>query len=147
MEIYVTRMIFLLNMLINKHIHSTYSRKTEIKIQSCCDIRISCQQILGLLFSSLGSSLPYVLWLLCSSVYHQAVWSLSSPNLNSWQRHLTALAFVLTRFSCVWLFMTLWTIIRQAPLSMGFSRQEYWSGLPCPRPGNLPDPCLLHGPR
>ena len=84
---------------------------------------------------------PCVLWLLCSSVCPQPVWSLSSPNLNSWQRHLTALAFVLIScFSCVWLFATLWTIIRQAPLSIGFSRQEYWSGLPCPRPGDLPDP-------
>ena len=36
--------------------------------------------------------------------------------------------------------MTLWTIARQAPLSMGFFRHEYWSGLPCPPPGNLPDP-------
>ena len=35
---------------------------------------------------------------------------------------------------------TLWTIAYQAPLSMGFSRQEYWSGLPCPPPGDLPDP-------
>ena len=34
-------------------------------------------------------------------------------------------------FSCVWLFATLWTVALQAPLSMGFSRQEYWSGLPC----------------
>ena len=34
----------------------------------------------------------------------------------------------------------LWTIARQAPLSMGFSRQEYWGGLPCPSPGNLPNP-------
>ena len=33
-----------------------------------------------------------------------------------------------------------WAVARQAPLSMGFSRQEYWSGLPCPRPGDLPDP-------
>ena len=33
----------------------------------------------------------------------------------------------------------LWTVARQAPLSMGFSRQEYWCGLPCPPPGNLPD--------
>ena len=32
------------------------------------------------------------------------------------------------------------TIARQAPLSLGFSRQEYWSGLPCPPPGNLSDP-------
>jgi len=43
-------------------------------------------------------------------------------------------------FSCVWLFATLWTVTHQAPLSMGFSRQDYWSGLPCPPPGNLPDP-------
>ena len=36
--------------------------------------------------------------------------------------------------------MTLWTLTHQAPLSMGFSRQEYWSGLPCPPPEDLPDP-------
>ena len=47
---------------------------------------------------------------------------------------------VLSHFSRVWLFMTLWTIARQAPLSMGFSRQEYWGRLPCPPPGDLPDP-------
>ena len=35
---------------------------------------------------------------------------------------------------------TLWTVAHQAPLSMGFSRQEYWSVLPCPPPGHLPDP-------
>ena len=35
---------------------------------------------------------------------------------------------------------TPWTVVRQAPLSMGFSRQEYWSGLPCPPPGDLPNP-------
>ena len=39
---------------------------------------------------------------------------------------------MLGHFSCVRLFETLWTIARQAPLSMGFSRQENWSGLPCP---------------
>ena len=36
--------------------------------------------------------------------------------------------------------MTPWTIAHQAPLSIGFSRQEYWSGLPCPSPRDLPDP-------
>ena len=36
--------------------------------------------------------------------------------------------------------VTLWTAARQAPLSMGFSRQEYWSGSPCPPPGDLSDP-------
>ena len=42
--------------------------------------------------------------------------------------------------SCVWLFVIRWTVAHQAPLSMGFSRQECWSGLPCPPPGDLPDP-------
>ena len=44
------------------------------------------------------------------------------------------------QFGQVRLFVTQWTISHQAPLSMGFSRQEYWSGLPCPPPGDLPDP-------
>ena len=47
---------------------------------------------------------------------------------------------LLSRFSCVWLFATPWTVACQAPLSMGFPRQEYWSGLPSPSPGDLPDP-------
>ena len=56
--------------------------------------------------------------------------------------------------SCVYVFSwisrvrhsaTPWTIARQAPLSMGFSRQEYWSGLPCPPPGDLPDPEIEPG--
>ena len=41
---------------------------------------------------------------------------------------------------CVRLFATTWTTGHQAPLSMGFSRQEYWSEFPCPPPGDLPDP-------
>ena len=42
--------------------------------------------------------------------------------------------------SCVHLFVTPWTVAHQAPLSMGFSRQEYWSGLPFLPPGDLPNP-------
>ena len=43
-------------------------------------------------------------------------------------------------FSHAWLFVTPWTAVCQAPLSRGFSREEYWSGLPCPPPGDLPNP-------
>ena len=43
------------------------------------------------------------------------------------------------------LFVTPWTVAYQAPLSMGFSRQEYWSGLPFPSPGDLPDPGIEPG--
>ena len=48
-------------------------------------------------------------------------------------------AHMLSCSSGVQLFATLWTVAYQAPLSMGFSRQEYWSGLQCPPPGDLPD--------
>ena len=47
--------------------------------------------------------------------------------------------------SPVWLFVILWTVAYQASLSMGFSRQEYWSGLPCPSPKDLPDPGIEPG--
>ena len=47
---------------------------------------------------------------------------------------------MLSRFSRVQLFATLWTVAPQAPLSMGFSRLEYWCGLPCPPPGDRPNP-------
>ena len=49
-------------------------------------------------------------------------------------------ACVLCCFSCVCLFATLWTVAHHIPLTMGFSRQEYQLGLPCPPPGDLPHP-------
>ena len=63
----------------------------------------------------------------------------------SWSTVCTEWSFftgvcMLSLFSRVRLFVTLWTVAVQAPLSMGFSRQEYWSGLPCPPLGDLPYP-------
>ena len=52
----------------------------------------------------------------------------------------THLCAVLSGFSCFWLCATPWSIGCQAPLFTGFSMQDYWSGLPCPPPGNLPNP-------
>ena len=49
-------------------------------------------------------------------------------------------ACMLSHFSCVQPFVTLWTVAHQAALFLGFSRQEYWSGLPCLPPGDLPNP-------
>ena len=49
-------------------------------------------------------------------------------------------AYTLSHFNCVQVFATLWTVAHQPPLSMGFSRQEYWRGLPFLPPGDLPDP-------
>ena len=54
--------------------------------------------------------------------------------------HSYFLDCVLSLLSGVPLFVTLWTVAGQAPLSVGFSRQDYWSGLPCPPPGDLCNP-------
>ena len=51
-----------------------------------------------------------------------------------------SIMFMLSLFSRVRLLPTLWTVVRQAPLSMEFSRQEHYSGLPFPSPGDLPKP-------
>ena len=66
-------------------------------------------------------------------------WSLlhKFPKVSS---NYTCCSAVLSCFSCVQLFETWWTVARQAPLSMGFSRQEYLSGLPGTPLGDLPDP-------
>ena len=52
---------------------------------------------------------------------------------------------LLSSFSCVWFYAALQTAAHQAPLSIGFSRQEYWTGLTCPPPGDLPDPGIKPG--
>ena len=67
----------------------------------------------------------------------QLEWSPSVRNL-TWKVMSHHFACVLSRFSRVWLCAILWTIACQAPLSMGFSRQEYWSGVPCPPLKDLP---------
>ena len=54
--------------------------------------------------------------------------------------HLLTICVPPSSFSHVQLSETLWTVARQVPLSMGFSRQEHWCGLPYPPPGALPDP-------
>ena len=62
--------------------------------------------------------------------------------------HITMLLKVKVKvklLSRVRLFATPWTVAYQAPLSMGFSRQECWSGLPFPSPGDLPDPGIEPG--
>ena len=57
-----------------------------------------------------------------------------------WWRSDPSLCACMLSFSCVQHHETLWTEARQAPLSVGFSRQEHWSGLPYPPPGGLPNP-------
>ena len=78
-----------------------------------------CDQLISLSIMSSGSSFP-VCVCVCVCVCARARASIV--------------------LSCVQLFAIPWTVARQAPLSMEFSKQEYWSGLPFPSPGDLPVP-------
>ena len=74
-------------------------------------------------------------WLRMLSIFHKPV-----DHLCVLEKHLfKSLHATLSRFSHVQLSGTPWTVACKAPLSMGFSRQEYWSGLLCPPPGDLPN--------
>ena len=89
-------------------------------------------------------SIVVVLWLKWSEVWGTILGRGSNPFLLNWQADSLPLshqaACRLSHFSCAQLFVPPWTVAHQAPLSVGFSRQEYWSGLPCPPPGNLSNP-------
>ena len=67
------------------------------------------------------------------------------PRIHKRDRQATRKWKVKVLVSCVHLFGTLWTAAHQPPLSVGFPRQGYWSGLPFPSPGDLPDPGIEPG--
>ena len=90
----------------------------------------SCDQSQNLKFISLTISAFYRLCLLDNAKYERK--KLSPGQLTWW--------LVGQSLSCVQLFCDPLAVARWAPLSMGFSRQEYWSGQPCPSPGDLPNP-------
>ena len=97
-------------------IHSPYSSQSSLKMKSR-----SCPLLL---------EIPLV-------TFHYSIWSGFNLPLSSL---LILLSCMLSLFSHVWLFAIQWTVAHQAHLSLGFSRQEYWSGLPCPSSGDLPKP-------
>ena len=66
--------------------------------------------------------------------------SIARQKINYNCKHSGNMVSEVKSLSRVQLFATPWTIAHQAPWSMGFSRYEYWSGLPFPSPGDLPDP-------
>ena len=82
---------------------------------------------------------PFSLAFIDQNIYSSfSIFLLPLESINSVSTHLSVC--VPSHFSCVHLFATLWTVAHQAFLSMGFSRQGYWSGSPCPPPGHLPNP-------
>ena len=92
-------------------------------------------------FMSLGVGQPasHVLPKCDATGRTSATWGAFSPEESIQPGLLIWLLCVPAKTLRVWICVTPWTIARQAPLSMGFSRQEYWSGLPCPPSGDLPN--------
>ena len=79
-----------------------------------------------------------------SQWYHGASVSVCTPNAT--KILISLYECMLSHFSRVQLFATLWTVAHQVPLSVGFPRQEYWSGLPCSSLGDLSDPGIKSKP-
>ena len=69
---------------------------------------------------------------------HTVLWSSSTSHVS--RLLVFCVVHMLSHFSYIQLFATLWTVNLQAPLYLGFSRREYWNELPCPPPGHLPNP-------
>ena len=109
---------------------------------------LSCNQIANRVWSGLVASLSTVnnrRW------HFKLTFNFSEPacysDLVVWRKCKMKAVLIIFTLCCavlclshVRLFAAPWTVACQAPLSMGFSRQDYWSGLPCPPPGDLPDP-------
>ena len=101
----------------------------------CNCVNTTTRKVLNVLTFLLNSSWPVVVCVCVCARVHACV---------------RTCVLTLSHFSHVWLFVTLWTMAHQAPLCMGFSRQEFWSELPCTSPEDLPNPgiqppslCLL----
>ena len=107
----------------------------QIRLSFCCWVVRAFYMLWILIFVT---CFKYLLPLYCLpfNSHNGLFWWTEVFNSNEVQHHFS-FAFMPSH---VWLFATLWTIACQAPLSMEFYRQEYWSGLPCLHPGDLPDP-------
>ena len=98
-----------------------------------------------------GTSIPicHTAWQKIFLKKQKCMWSGRDCCCNVWEilfvrYRLSSNLRAYVRACChVWLFATPWTVACQALLCMGFSRQEYWSGLPCPPPGDVPNPEII----
>ena len=107
--------------------------------------------LIELIINSLSPSLFFGQWKACKildpwPVTEPGSLAVRGPSPNHWttREFLTMSSFdtvqmIVKLLSHVWIFVTPWTVACQTPPSMGFSREEYWSGLPFPSPGDLPD--------
>ena len=112
--------VFLMLMTVISH---SNQKSNQLLIKSCCITRLELRE-------KIHQS--------CHHHHHHHHFGCLWPWISQYKFKSVMLACALSHFSHVWLFATLWTLAHQASLSVGFSRQEYWSGLPCPSPGIFP---------
>ena len=93
----------------------------------------------------LGIYLTNLSYLIVYSVLSYLLWKHWRHGLHLRSFQVCTKSKKVKSLSRVWLFMTPWTVAYQAPQSTEFSRQEYWSGLPFPSPGDLPNPGIEPG--
>ena len=97
-----------------------------------CEVHIICLELLlSIVYSFSLIFKKIVIYFMIALSLHWCMWAFSGYDEHG--------AVHAKSLSHVQLFATLWTVAFQAPLSMGFSRQKHWSGLPCPPPGDLPN--------
>ena len=96
-----------------------------------------CRSSLKIRWACAGST--SVKWVLTSCSAWRDAWKTRSKHFSSPKHHLSQVHYC-QPLSRVRFFATLWTVVGQAPLPLGFCRRECWSGLPCPSAGDLPDP-------
>ena len=120
---------------------------------SFCPILPSPSQIIGVRSASFSEGFPFPTsqsFIPCTSKFILVCSSRTDTSLHllqgQFQTHVITCACVHAKSLQLCLIVILWTVVRQAPLSMGFYRQWYWSGWPCPPPGDLLAPGIEPSP-
>ena len=105
-----------------------------------CELEKNVYSVFGWTHELTWMSIRFT-WLIVLFNYYTFTDFLPMGSVSYWQRGAEVSSYNnYYLLSCVWLFVSLWTAAHQTPLSTGFPRQEYWSGLPFSSPGDLPNP-------
>ena len=144
--------VSLSSMWLNVHLHRN---SLEMKIERVKNLNQVCDRVIhAWLFLPFVCLLIFILLALVSSMFYLPLKDTILKLMNSKIRFLIDNLATVKKKSeiesyfnfkgCVWPFVTPWTVTHQPPLPMGFSRQEFWGGLPFPSPGDLPNPGNEH---
>ena len=138
--------------MLNKTVLFPLSMNESMIIDCCLSLQADITSLVQNYLWSLSYGWDVVLDSRNEQRFSQSLWADGGekvgPSYHAWEK--LQISSVITcpdplRLHLLLLWMSLWTVACQTPLSMGFSRQEYWNGLPCPSPGDLPNPVIEQG--